>query len=134
MEVKLLGIAALLLIAWLYLRWRAKGTQDASSTSTVSSKDTAYHAVSIKFEKSACAAAKEMQGRRFLSSAAPRLPLPDCDALTCSCRFTHHKDRRSARDRRSPFGAAGFGDGTGTFEKERRQKRDRREDADLDDF
>jgi hypothetical protein len=96
---------------------------------------TAYHAVSIKFDQNACEAARAMSGRRFLSSAAPRLPLPECDALECRCRFAHHKDRRTGKDRRSPFAAAGYGGGTGSFEKERREQSGRRhEDADHDDF
>ena len=56
-----------------------------------------------KFTGNACTAAREMEGRRFLSSAAPRLPLPDCDVLDCGCKFAHHPDRRAKQDRRSPF-------------------------------
>jgi len=133
MQLTLLGIVVVLLLAWLFLRRRGKADEPAA-TATKDSKKTAYHAVSIKFDKNACDAAKEMSGRRFLSSAAPRLPLPGCNVLECRCRFAHHQDRRSSKDRRSPFAAAGFGGGTGSFEKERREKSDRRKDADLDDF
>jgi hypothetical protein len=35
-----------------------------------------------------------MSGKRFLSGAAPKIPLPGCDVLDCKCRFIHHKDRR----------------------------------------
>jgi len=32
---------------------------------------------------------------RFLSSEAPRLPLPGCGAgAACSCAYKHHRDRR----------------------------------------
>lgn len=134
MQLTLLGIALVLLIVWLYFRRRG---QQAETPPTASGKDTAstaYHAVSIKFGENACEAAKAMSGRRFLSSAAPRLPLPDCDVLECRCRFAHHEDRRSGKDRRSPFAAAGFGGGTGSYEKERREAAGRRrEDADPDD-
>jgi hypothetical protein len=73
-----------------------------------------------------------MSGRRFLSNLAPRLPLDGCDAADCSCRFTHHNDRRTGKDRRSPFGPGGLGGDTGSFQEERRERSDRREDADTD--
>ncbi len=135
MQLTLLGIALVLLIVWLYLRRRGRGIEQApQETAPGRTESTAYHAVSIKFESNACEAAKAMGGRRFLSNAAPRLPLPDCDVLECNCRFVHHKDRRSGKDRRSPFAAAGFSGGTGSYEKERRESADRRKDADLDEF
>ena len=133
MQQALFGIVVVLLVAWLILRLRGKSAVP-TTTATDTPDKAAYHAVSIKFDKNACEAAREMSGRRFLSSAAPRLPLPECDVLECRCRFAHHADRRSSKDRRSPFAATGFGGGTGSFEKERREKSDRRKDADLDDF
>jgi len=133
MEQTLLGIAVVLLLVWLFLRRRGNKSEPAETTVDDSTKS-AYHAVSIKFDRNACEAAQKMSGRRFLSSAAPRLPLPECNVLECQCRFAHHEDRRSSKDRRSPFGAAGFGGGTGSFEKERREKSDRRKDTDLDEF
>lgn len=134
MQLELLGLAAVLLIAWLYLRRRA-AAREAEETARVNRKktvDTSYHAVSIKFGKDACAAAKSMTGHRYLATEAPRLPLPGCDAAVCECRFTHHKDRRSGRDRRSPFGTGSIGGGTGRFDAERRQRPDRRKHADED--
>jgi hypothetical protein len=129
----LLGIAVVIVLVWLFLRHRANKTEptEAAVEDTAGS---AYHAVSIKHDANACEAAQKMSGRRFLSSAAPRLPLPECDVLECNCRFAHHKDRRSSKDRRSPFAAAGFGGGTGTFEKERREGSDRRKNTDRDGF
>ena len=135
MQTTLLGLAVLLLVAWLFVRQRGKSEEKQQPCSLTDTGNTAYHAVSIKFDTNACDAAKEMEGRRFLSSAAPRLPLPECNGLECRCHFIHHKDRRLRRDRRSPFGAAGFvGGGTGSFEKERRERSERRKDADLDEF
>jgi hypothetical protein len=135
MTSTLLWVAVVLLIAWLLVRHRGKSQEDQQPTSLRDTGSTAYHAVSIKFDKNACEAAKAMEGRRFLSSAAPRLPLPECNALECRCHFLHHKDRRSRKDRRSPFGASGFAGGTGSYEKERRERPDRRKnDDDLDDF
>jgi hypothetical protein len=133
MQLTLLVSAVVLVILWLYVRNRGKSKQTVEAAKPKSAENTAYHAVSIKFDQNACNAAKEMSGRRFLSNAAPRLPLPECNALECRCHFVHHKDRRIGKDRRSPFAAGGHSGGTGSFEKERRERRDRRKD-DLDDF
>ena len=54
-----------------------------------------YHAVSILPGKGACPAAFRLSGIRFLSTGAPRLPLPSCDSEHCDCRFKHHNDRRA---------------------------------------
>ena len=118
----------MLLVLWLFIRNRSQSKKTSEPERPKATENTAYHAVSIKFDATACEAAKVMSGRRFLSNAAPRLP------LECRCRFAHHKDRRAAKDRRSPFGAAGYTGGTGSYEKERRESRDRRKDTDLDEF
>jgi hypothetical protein len=62
-----------------------------------------YHAVSIEAGPKCCAAARDIDGKRFLSSAAPMLPLKECTAKICQCRYVHHNDRRSVRDRRVQF-------------------------------
>lgn len=127
MQEWLLGALLILAVAWLLLKLRQNKADVAAESNPARKKDTgAYHAVSIKYSESACAAAKEMTGRRFLSSAAPRLPLPDCDSLECRCAFLHHNDRRKGRDRRSPFAPSGFAGASGSYEQERRERVDRR--------
>jgi len=128
---ELLPILALVLsVAWLVMRVR-RGKKEVQEAAAVKKPDetSLFHAVSIKYSSSACNAAKAMTGRRFLASAAPRLPLPECDALECHCGFAHHADRRSGEDRRSPFNTGRFVGGTGTLPAERRDRRDRRRDV-----
>lgn len=60
-----------------------------------------FHAVSIRSPSSGCAAAKELEGKRFLSSEAPVLPVPGCTAATCICKYMHHEDRREGPRRSS---------------------------------
>lgn len=60
-----------------------------------------YHAVSIEPGVRTCALARAAEGRRYLSSTAPMLPLVGCTQTSCQCRYVHHNDRRSARDRRN---------------------------------
>lgn len=128
MGLKTLAIILLLLLSiWWLVRKRRESRPDAAEpTIQTRKKKTAYHAVSIKFQKDACNAAKAMAGRRFLATAAPKLPLPDCDAAACACRFAHHDDRRSGKDRRSPFSPTQTLAGTGSYAVEKRKGEDRR--------
>ena len=121
-------ILALLVAVFFLYRMRLRAADQAAEQPARPRrrKNTAWHAVSIRFEENACSAAHAMAGRRFLATAAPRLPLPDCDVLECKCRFIHHDDRRSGKDRRTPFGPAGRLSATGKFEADQRSGRDRR--------
>lgn len=135
MQKTLLFIALILAISWLVMRiLRSSSKSEQPPAGQLTEETSAFHAVSLQYSSNACDAAKAMTGRRFLSSAAPRLPLPECDALECRCRFAHHSDRRTGKDRRSPFSPARPTGATGTFKAERRQRKDRRKDADLEDF
>ncbi|HSM29748.1 MAG TPA: hypothetical protein VK854_03535 [Woeseiaceae bacterium] len=132
MRTVLLLLVVGLLIAWYFYRQgldkpEERNDRRVSPTLKNSSK---YHAVSIKPGTYACSAANDLAGERFLASEAPSLPLPGCDATECDCHFTHHKDRRTGKDRRSPFTSGGIAAATGTFAGERRQGEDRRDDLD----
>ncbi len=103
MSVSIGIILAVVLIVLLVLSKRSEKTSERRPTVTTEAQSTTttrFHAVSIKAVNSACAAAKSLEGKRFLSGAAPRLPLPECDAQSCKCHFVHHADRRSGVDRR----------------------------------
>ena len=121
-------ILGLLVAIWWLIRKRREGSAEANTTKLrPRTANTQFHAVSIKYEGRACNAAKNMTGRRFLATAAPKLPLAECDVLECSCRFAHHEDRRSHKDRRSPFGPGGTAGSTGSFNAEQRDGSDRRD-------
>ena len=128
MTTWLLLAAVALLVVWLIYRRRSSVEQERPEpVKGPSAKSTKFHAVSIQFDADACPAAKEMAGRRFLATAAPKLPLPNC-------RFKHHDDRRSGKDRRNPFAASGSAIVTGTFPAEKRSGKDRRKEPDIDEF
>jgi hypothetical protein len=90
--------------------------------------DTAHqhHAVSIICKDGACNAAKEMARTRFLTQAAPVLPLPSCDAAHCHCAYAHHRDRRSEDDERRSVHGLQTELYAQTSGNERRQKKNRR--------
>jgi hypothetical protein len=120
-------ILGLLIAVWWMVRKRRENLADASAAQPrPKTTKTQFHAVSIRYTGRACDAAQNMSGRRFLATAAPKLPLPECDVLECTCRFAHHDDRRSHKDRRSPFGPGGTAGATGSFTAEQRTGSDRR--------
>ena len=132
-----LVVVLLVVIAGLLYYRRRQAQQQIESAKRerrVASSDSRFHAVSIRFEANACAAAKALAGTRFLASEAPKRPLASGDSVSCQCRFVHHQDRRSGKDRRSPFAAGGIPGGTGKFDAERRAGNDRRHDADHNDL
>ena len=60
-----------------------------------------WGAVSVVGHSKACRAAVELRGKRYLSSEAPSLPLPQCSSPTlCKCVYYHYADRRSRTFRR----------------------------------
>lgn len=97
-------ILAIILVVLLVLSKRTKSTPEQRRPTVMSQAESTttsrFHAVSIQSAAGACEAAKSMKGKRFLSKAAPHIPLSECDALDCKCRFVHHADRRSGVDRR----------------------------------
>jgi len=134
MLVTLALLALVILVgAFVYLRRKPgrPAERPALARPAVPGATSAFHAVSIKLGPNPCESARNMADKRFLSGAAPRLPLPDCTNRECKCRFVHHKDRRESEDRRSPFGQ-GMTVNTGSFLKEQRQGADRRHDLDDD--
>jgi len=132
MRTVLLLLVVGLLIAWFFYRQGLDKPEERKDRRiSPAQKDRAkYHAVLIKPGAYACSAANEIAGQRFLATEAPNLPLPGCDAAECDCHFTHHNDRRTGKDRRSPFTSGGLAAATGTFAGERRKGEDRRDDSD----
>ena len=130
MQELMLGALLVLTVAWLVVRIRQNKAAEIAESKPAAKDSDSFHAVAIKYSESACDAAKAMTGCRFLSGAAPRLPLPECDFLECGCKFAHYDDRRKGHDRRSPFAPGGPTGATGSYAQERREKIDRRDDGD----
>jgi hypothetical protein len=73
---------------------------------TPAKRKSRFRAVRIVPTSNLCAAVRTANQQRFLLSAAPRLPLEQCDRIMrCRCRFKHFADRRSGDDRRQIFGS-----------------------------
>jgi len=83
-----------------------------------------HHAVAIAPGQQACAAARALQGQRFLSREAPALPLRKCNCAACQCRYEHYDDRRKGSRRARDFGVSIDGyDGPDVRQKGRRGRR-----------
>jgi hypothetical protein len=95
----------------------------ASSTKRPGSER--WHAVGIVPGKGACAAARALRGKRYLSrTEAPKLPLADCTrGRECPCTYQHFADRRGGARRADE----NVGFQWGTPKRENRQRRGRRD-------
>ena len=64
-----------------------------------------YQSVGIYHGTICCAAAKQVEGYRFLAKSSPQLPLADCTMRgTCECRYMKFQDRRGGARRLIEFG------------------------------
>ncbi|MEM6582342.1 MAG: hypothetical protein AAF699_13760 [Pseudomonadota bacterium] len=66
-----------------------------------------FRSTSIVPGANACSAVTAIAEQRYLDSeqSVPKVPLPECDAARCDCRYARHEDRRDTDgDRRHPSG------------------------------
>jgi hypothetical protein len=63
-----------------------------------------FAGVELHCRADACAAAKALRGQRVLAADASALPLPDCDAARCECRYRKRTDRREDSRRSEDVG------------------------------
>jgi hypothetical protein len=82
---------------------RSPEPRSAAPRATDSRTDSRFRAVSIRPGEGSCEAARQFGKMRFLCTKAPRLPVPECTAATCNCRYVHYADRRSGQDRRARY-------------------------------
>lgn len=116
-------------VAWLIFRARQNKAATEAEASPKSMIQGEFPAVAMQYSENSCNAAKAMTGRRFLATEAPELPLKECDFPDCRCTFDHFSDRRSKSNRRAPFAGRGLTERTGTFEREKRKRSDRRKNT-----
>lgn len=81
-----------------------------------------FRCVIIKSNELACHSAQQLKTVTILMHEATALPLKDCDAEKCNCRYERCNDRRIGMRRSDSHGAEQFM----ITQKSRRQKLDRR--------
>jgi hypothetical protein len=84
-----------------------------------------FHAVTIAPGARACKEARALQGQRFLSREAPKLPLKNCGTPQCECHYEHYDDRRKGHRRAHDLGVSI--DGYEGVEQRQKPKRGRRQ-------
>lgn len=107
------------------------GTQRAQSRALLKRKprtstqgETPHHAVSIECGLDACPSVQSIANNYFLAKDAPHLPLQECSAESCQCRYAHHKGRRhSLRRNQSALSTESY---SSKGKVERREQRGRR--------
>ena len=125
--VSILATVLLLGFATLKISSKAGNTMNRTVKGTVKAgmqPRSPWRATSVDHDHPACAAVKAINNKRFLDTNKKLLlPLPDCDASTCSCKYVCHDDRREYNeDRRHPVSLKSvLYDDTG--ETNRRQKK-----------
>jgi hypothetical protein len=89
-----------------------------------------WHAVSVVGGPLACPAIEGLRDKRFLSDAAPQLPLPECPSpWRCKCVYRHFSDRRAMPRRATDRGTSSI---SRVGEERRERKRRRRADEQSD--
>ncbi|MFQ5756979.1 MAG: hypothetical protein ACE5H7_12950 [Acidiferrobacterales bacterium] len=104
-------IAGIGLIAARLRPQRRESTDEPVATNVYVS--TPHRAVSVRYGRDACEAVRQLAEKRLLSKEAPPLPLRECTAEHCGCRYVPHPDRRSGGEERrsglrSPFAMPGW--------------------------
>jgi len=117
-------VAALIGLAFWWRSKEKRQRSHATPARVVTRHPGKFNCVEVQYQADACKAVQRFADMRFLSGQAPEIPVPGCDAATCSCRYVHHKDRRH-KDRRNPRAYQPESSSGG----ERRIKRDRRRPA-----
>jgi len=119
-------IVVLIVAAVILLRSSKTSTRSKPDDSRPGARSSRYHGVSCHPPRQSCDAAVRIAGARYLVAEAPQLPLPDCTARQCRCKYEHYEDRRREdADRRIPYGLKNdlFG---AMNQQERRTRRARR--------
>ncbi|MDH3514788.1 MAG: hypothetical protein OEM83_07970 [Gammaproteobacteria bacterium] len=104
--------------AFLWYRQRS-----AAPTGAPPAPSNRFHAVTIHIRADACPAVRVFASTKFLAKEAPRLPLENCTAPVCKCRYEHYDDRRTEEDRRESADAAKYEGEQKRTRKDRRRSR-----------
>ena len=97
--VVLLGLIA----AFLILRTKRGIPTRKKKVASPARPKNRYRAAAILHGNCACSAVKKIGKHRFLASEVPTIPLQDCTAQSCNCKYSRYTDRRDRDTRRAPF-------------------------------
>lgn len=109
---------------WLSL-WRKRSKNQATEQASArQSERNKFRAVAIAADlEGGCTAWQQQDGERYLMHEAPELPLAQCDAAKCNCRYVRFEDRREEARRDADVG---IGERPHLADERRSSSRDRR--------
>lgn len=71
----------------------------------ISTMTNLFHGIAVEPGDGACQAVRSIEGHRYLSDDAPRLPLDGCQCVQdCHCVYRHYSDRRTEVRRDADMG------------------------------
>ena len=85
-----------------------------------------FASVAVHCGEDGCAAARAIAGKRHLLDEAPALPLAQCAADVCNCRFFRYGDRRSLLTNRRSHGPTSGRANNSLWQDNRRSGHERR--------
>jgi hypothetical protein len=89
-------VIAMALMAGLGYWWRSRLANPGHAPQRlVGRRPDRFAGVEIRRRSGACAAAVALDGKRFLASRSPALPLVGCTKTRCDCSFVKLSDRRT---------------------------------------
>ena len=81
---------------WIQRLFGGARSAKADGNDRANGKKSRFRGVQVKpSDYSRCRAVSEIRGQRFLSDEVPQLPLDECDAEACECRYELFDDRRT---------------------------------------
>lgn len=107
---------------------KSRAQKPGSSRQGTSKPINQYRATSIISGQNCCAAVEAIGKKRFLveDRDIPQLPLAECDADKCACKYRHHDDRRDTNEERRTISGLRTQLHEHSGGAERREKRGRR--------
>ena len=106
MSIIAISLVCLAAAYWFFNAKRKKQSHRAKLPSRAqgpANRHSRYQAASINYGGCACSAVKAIGDKRFLAEQAPRVPLTECNAARCDCKYVRHEDRRIREDRRAIY-------------------------------
>ena len=100
---QVLALVLFVIAISLWQRHAARQKKHLAAAAVKRDARSSYHCVEVRTGVPACEAARQLGNVRYLSSAAPGLPVSGCTEQKCACSYIHHDDRRSDV-RRNPYG------------------------------
>jgi hypothetical protein len=122
MILALIGALVVAAGAAFWLLFRRRAASQGSVPRQTKRAGGRFGAVEIRVRSGACQGARSLEGQRLLAKEAPALPLSDCTAAQCSCKFAKWSDRRAEGRRLEHGGLAA----SIFLANNRRTRRDRR--------